>query len=232
MIEFVLSSNNKKKLAELETLLTSLSSNKENQENNGIHVLSLRDINFTGEIEENGTTYAENSLIKASVPAKMGYIGIADDSGLSVDCLNGAPGVYSARYSGEGATDESNRKKLLEVMADVPKEKRGAKFVCCMSLILPADSALVIPEKWRISEELSAKSGVPREKAMIVTGECRGEILTKESGEGGFGYDSLFYYPEFGATFAEIPQEKKNKVSHRGLAMAEFTSRLMEIIEK
>lgn len=232
MIEFVLSSNNKKNLAELETLLTSLSSNKENQENNGIRVLSLRDISFTGEIEENGKTYAENSLIKASVPAKMGYIGIADDSGLSVDCLNGAPGVYSARYSGEGATDKSNRKKLLEVMADVPKENRGAKFVCCMSLVLPADSTLTIPEKWRISEELSAKSGIPRDRAMIAVGECRGEILTSESGEGGFGYDSLFYYPDFGATFAEIPQEKKNRVSHRGLAMAEFTSRLMEIIEK
>ncbi len=229
MTELVLSSNNKKKLAELETLLASLSSNREN---NTVRVLSLRDIGFSGDIVENGSTYAENSLIKASVPAKMGYIGIADDSGLSVDCLNGAPGVYSARYSGEGATDESNRKKLLEVMADVPKEQRGAKFVCCMSLILPADSALVIPEKWRISAELSAKSGIPHERAMIVIGECRGEILTKESGEGGFGYDSLFYYPEFGATFAEIPQEKKNKVSHRGLAMAEFTSRLMKIIEK
>ncbi len=229
MTELVLSSNNKKKLAELETLLASLSSNREN---NTVRVLSLRDIGFSGDIVEDGSTYVENSLIKASVPAKMGYIGIADDSGLSVDCLNGAPGVYSARYSGEGATDESNRKKLLEVMADVPKEQRGAKFVCCMSLILPADSALVIPEKWRISAELSAKSGIPQGRAMIVIGECRGEILTKESGEGGFGYDSLFYYPEFGATFAEIPQEKKNKVSHRGLAMAEFTSRLMKIIEK
>ncbi len=229
MTELVLSSNNKKKLAELETLLASLSSNKEN---NGIRVLSLRDIGFSGDIVENGETYAENSLIKASVPAKMGYIGIADDSGLSVDCLNGAPGVYSARYSGEGANDESNRKKLLEEMAGVPKEKRGAKFVCCMSLILPADSAFIIPEKWRISEELSQKSGVPCDRAMIVIGECRGEILTRESGKGGFGYDPLFYYPGFGATFAEIPQEEKNKVSHRGLAMAEFTSRLTEIIEK
>ncbi len=228
MIELVLSTNNKKKLAELETLLASLSSNREKEE---IRVLSLRDIGFCGDIVEDGKTYTENSLIKASIPAKMGYIGIADDSGLSVECLDGAPGVYSARYSGEGATDESNRKKLLEVMADVPKENRGAKFVCCMSLILPESSTLVIPEKWRITKELSEKSGIPQDRAMIVTGECRGEILTYASGDGGFGYDPLFYYPDFGATFAEIPQDKKNKVSHRGLAMAEFTARLGEIIK-
>ncbi len=224
MTEIVLASNNKKKIAELETLFASAASDR-------VKLLSLKEIGFTGDIEENGTSFEENSIIKASVPAKLGYIGIADDSGLAVEFLNGAPGIYSARYSGEGATDESNRKKLLAEMKDVPAEQRKAKFVCTASVVLPENCGFTVPEEWRISDELAKKTGLPAERVMAVRGECCGTILTEEHGEGGFGYDSLFFYPEFGETFAEIPQEKKNTVSHRGIAMREFTRRLAEIIK-
>lgn len=223
MTEIVLSSNNKKKILELETLFAGVSSNQ-------VKLMTLRDINYTDEIEENGTSFEENSLIKASVPASLGYIGIADDSGLAVDYLDGAPGIYSARFSGEGATDEINRQKLFAELNGVPSEKRTAKFVCTASVVLPENSGLVIPEQHRISKELAEKVGIDSSRAMVVRGECHGIILEEERGEGGFGYDSMFYYPEFDATFAEIPQEKKNQVSHRGIAMREFTKRIAEIL--
>ncbi len=223
MTEIVLSSNNKKKILELETLFASVSSNS-------VKLMTLRDINFTDEIEENGTSFEENSLIKASVPASLGYIGIADDSGLAVDYLDGAPGIYSARFSGEGATDEKNRQKLFSELNGVPSEKRTAKFVCTASVVLPENSNLVIPEQYRISNELAEKVGIDSSRAMVVRGECHGIILEEERGEGGFGYDSMFYYPEFDATFAEISQDKKNQVSHRGIAMREFTKRIAEIL--
>ncbi len=218
MTEIVLASNNKKKIAELKTLLT------------GVEVRSLRDIGFTGAIVEDGTTFEENSLIKAAVPARLGYIGIADDSGLSVDALDGAPGIYSARYSGEGATDESNRKKLLSALSQTPTEERGAHFVCTASVVLPENGGYVIPEEWRISGELSERIGIPRERAMVVCGECFGRILTEERGEGGFGYDSLFMFDSLGRTFAELSDTEKNGVSHRGNAMREFTRRLAAIL--
>ena len=224
MTEIVLSSNNKKKILELETLFASVSSNS-------VKLMTLQDINYTDEIEENGTSFEENSLIKARVPASLGYIGIADDSGLSVDYLDGAPGIYSARFSGDGATDEKNRKKLFSELDGVPTGKRTAKFVCTASLVLPENSHLVIPEDYRISAELAKKLGIDPARAMVVRGECHGIILEEERGEGGFGYDSMFYYPEFDATFAEIPQEKKNEVSHRGIAMREFTKRIAEILK-
>lgn len=224
MINFVLASNNKKKIAELETLFTAGATE-------AIKVVSLKDIGFTDEIIEDGDSFEENALIKAATPAKLGYIGIADDSGLAVDCLNGAPGIYSARYSGEGATDEGNRKKLLKELDGVAEEKRSAKFVCVAAFVLPENSGFTIKEEWRISDELSAKSGIPAERAMLVRGECHGVILFEERGNGGFGYDSLFFYPEFDQTFAEIPGDKKNSVSHRGRAMREFTGRVNEIIK-
>lgn len=225
MTNIVLASNNKKKIAELETLLSGVS-------DGFLKVQSLRDIGFTGDIVEDGATFEENSLIKAGTPAKLGHIGIADDSGLAVDYLNGAPGICSARYSGEGATDETNRAKLLRELDGIPAEQRTAHFVCTAALVLPEKCGVTIPEEWRISAELSEKSGIPQERAMVVRGECPGRILTEEIGEGGFGYDSLFYYEDYGKTFAEIPGEDKNKVSHRGNAMREFTRRLAVIFGK
>lgn len=221
MTELVLASNNKKKIAELETLLSKSASNS-------AEVRTLAEIGYTDEIIEDGDSFEENSLIKASTPARLGYIGIADDSGLCVDALDGRPGIFSARYSGEGANDEKNRAKLLSELDGV--EDRGAEFVCTASLVLPENSELEIPEKWQISKELSEKTGIPCSRAMVVRGICRGRILTHEQGDGGFGYDPLFYYDEFGATFAEIPQDKKNTVSHRGHAMAEFITRLSQIL--
>ena len=219
MTELVLASNNRKKIAELETFFLSASSNI-------MSVRTLSEIGWTREIAEDGESFEENSLIKASVPASLGYVGVADDSGLSVDALGGAPGVFSARYSGEGATDARNRAKLLKALADVPEEKRTARFVCVMTLVLPEDSPCVVPLEWRPDERLTWKRGIDPARVMSVRGECEGKILFAERGEGGFGYDSLFWYPDFGATFAEVEQERKNLVSHRGRAMVEFSKRL------
>ena len=199
MIKLVLASRNKKKIKELETLLGHLTSK--------VQVLSLDDIGYADEIVEDGETFADNSRIKANVPAKLGYIGIADDSGLTVDALDGAPGVYSARYSGEGATDEKNNAKLLSEMADVPDEKRTAQFRTVVTCAFPDGTDFQ------------------------VEGVCEGRILYAPDGEGGFGYDPLFYFEPFGKTFAALTSEEKNSVSHRGKAMREFVAKFKEYIE-
>lgn len=198
MIKLVLASRNKKKIKELETLLGSLTSK--------VQVLSLDDIGYTDDIVEDGDTFADNSRIKARVPAKLGYIGIADDSGLTVDALGGAPGVYSARYSGEGATDERNNAKLLSELFDVPDEKRGAQFRTVVTCAFPDGTDFQ------------------------VEGVCEGRILHAPEGEGGFGYDPLFYFEPFGKTFAALSPEEKNSVSHRGKAMREFAEKFKEYI--
>jgi XTP/dITP diphosphohydrolase len=192
MMKFVLASNNKKKISELCAILSSLLPDCE--------VLSLGDIGYTGDIEETGDTFEENSKIKASVPASLGYIGIADDSGLCVDALGGAPGVHSARYSGGG--DAENIKKLLSELEDVPDEKRGAKFVCVMTAVFPDG------------------------KTVSARGEARGVILREKKGEDGFGYDPVFYSTDLNKTFAEAEPDEKNKVSHRGRALALFCEKL------
>ena len=199
MLKLVLASRNKKKIAELETLLGALSSK--------VQVLSLDDVGFTDDIVEDGDTFAANSLIKASVPARLGYIGVADDSGLAVDALDGAPGVYSARYSGEGAGDGENNKKLLAALADVPDEKRTARFCTVVTCAFPDGTNFQ------------------------VEGICEGRILHAPAGEGGFGYDPLFYYEPFGKSFAELTADEKNAVSHRGKAMRAFVQKLTEYIE-
>ncbi len=228
MVEIVLASNNKKKIAELQGLL---------DENLGgeVKILSLNDIGFTDDIEEYGETFEVNSLIKASVPAKLGYIGIADDSGLCVDALNGAPGIYSARYAeDEGAADDrdaANRAKLLREMAEVQGEKRGGGFVCVASLVLPENSEYTIPAKYLACPAYSVEAGTDPMRSATVRGECRGRILTEEKGNGGFGYDSLFYSDEIGKAFGEASPAEKNSVSHRGRAMGEFASLINKIIK-
>ncbi|MBE6611559.1 MAG: XTP/dITP diphosphatase [Ruminococcaceae bacterium] len=198
MLKLVLASRNRKKIRELETLLAEISSY--------IQVLSLDDIGYTDEIVEDGTTFAENSRIKASVPASLGYIGIADDSGLVVDALNGAPGVYSARYSGEDATDEKNNKKLLAELANVPDERRTARFCTVVTCAFPDGTA------WQFD------------------GSVEGTILHEPDGDGGFGYDPLFYYAPFGKTFAALSADEKNSVSHRGKAMRAFAEKMKNYI--
>lgn len=200
MVKLVLASRNRKKIKELETLMESLSSK--------VQILSLDDVGYTDDIVEDGSTFADNSRIKASVPAKLGYIGVADDSGLTVDALGGAPGVYSARYSGEGATDEQNNKKLLATLAEVPDEKRGAQFRTVVTCAFPDGTCFQ------------------------VEGVCEGRILHAPDGEGGFGYDPLFYFEPFGKTFAALTPEEKNSVSHRGKAMKSFVDKFKEYIEK
>ena len=196
MKKIVLASRNKKKIAELRTLLT---------EELGfeIEVLSLDDIKYYIDIEETGRTFEENAIQKASVPAKMGYIGVADDSGLCVEALNGAPGIYSARYS--GGDDEDNNDLLLKELDG--KSNRNAKYVCAMACVFP-----------------------DHKNDFCVRGECYGKILTKRQGEGGFGYNPLFYYEPFGKTFAEIELAKKNTVSHRSIAIKQFVKKLKKVL--
>lgn len=148
------------------------------------------------DVEETGTTFEENSLLKAEAIMKAtGLPAIADDSGLETDALNGAPGVYSARFSGEDATDASNNEKLLQMMADVPDAERGARFVSVVTLCYPDGTVLA------------------------ARGECPGTILRELRGDGGFGYDPLFLPEGFDRTYAQITAEEKNSISHRARAL-------------
>lgn len=197
-MKIVLASRNKKKKAELQTLLSKYIEN--------IEILSLDDVGIFGEIEEDGETFEENALIKARVAAESGYIGVGDDSGLMVDALGGAPGVYSARYSGDHGNDEANNELLLKNLED--KDDRSARFVCCI--------ACVFPDKYGF-------------EPIVVKGFAEGQILRERQGNGGFGYDPLFYFPQFGKTLAEVTPEEKNSVSHRGNAIKAFAEKLKEL---
>ncbi len=176
------------------------------------------------EPNETGATFQENSLIKAMgyaalamilPPARRPRWVLADDSGLSVDALGGAPGVRSARYAGEDASSDDNNRRLLEALWQVPEGHRGAEFVCVLSLVeIPRDL------ETSTREVLSAE------------GRCRGEILRGQAGTGGFGYDPLFFVPSLGKTFAQITTEEKNAQSHRGKALQRFRSGLEEILKR
>ncbi len=198
MLKLVLASRNRKKIRELETFLSAISSD--------IQILSLDDIGYTDEIVEDGATFAENSLIKARIPASLGYIGVADDSGLEVDALDGAPGVYSARWSGDGATDEKNNAKLLRELDGVPADKRTARFKTVVTCAFP-------------DGEYFQCDGV-----------CEGTILSSPDGDGGFGYDPLFLSAELGRSFAAATADEKNAVSHRGRAMRKLAELLPEYL--
>ena len=186
----VLASRNKGKLRELQRLLFECLGDV-------IELKSLDEVGILGEIEENGATFAENALIKARAAAASGYIGLADDSGLAVNALDGAPGVYSARFAGEHGNDAANNALLLEKLAGA--EDRTAAFVCAFACVFPDGQEPIVAE-----------------------GRVEGEILKAPRGEGGFGYDPLFYYPAFEKTFAELSAEEKNKISHRGEAVERF----------
>lgn len=169
-----------------------------------VAIKSLADFGPMPEAVEDGETFDDNAYKKALHYAKvLGLPCLADDSGLAVDALDGRPGVYSARYSGPEATDWKNCEKLLEEMTG--KSNRSAHFVCVLSLATPAGPALT----WE--------------------GRCDGEITTERRGESGFGYDPVFYYPDFGKTFAEVSMEQKSSVSHRGRALAEFAAEFPKV---
>ena len=197
-MKIVLASRNKKKIKELETLLSEYIE--------GIEILSLDDVGIYGEIEEDGESFAENALIKARAAAESGYIGIGDDSGLEVDALGGAPGIYSARYSGEHGDDAANNALLLKNLEGV--ENRSARFVCALACVFP-DGA----------------------EPISVFGTAEGVILSEYRGEGGFGYDPLFYIADKDKTFSELSAEEKNMISHRGLAMKAFGEKLRTILK-
>lgn len=229
MIEAVLASRNKKKIGEMRTLLSEVFGE-------GIRVLSLDDIGFEGDIVEDGLSFEENSVIKAAAVARLGYIGIADDSGITVDALGGAPGIYSARYSeGDPDTgedrDTQNNNKLLRSLEGVAESDRGATFVSTV--------ACVIPEKYEVKEavhhamceitpEIRERCG--EMNVFVVRGEFKGYINHAPAGCGGFGYDPLFFLPEYGMTSAEISAEEKNRISHRGKAVRAFGEVLKEML--
>ena len=168
-------------------------------------VISMREAGFTGEIDENGETFEENAVIKAQAVARAtGLCALADDSGLAVDALGGAPGVHSARYAGQHGDDAANNALLIENMKDVAAEDRTAQFVCAMALALPNG------------------------ETHTVQGACPGVITYAPRGEGGFGYDPYFEYVS-GETFSEMPEEEKNRVSHRALAMRAMLPYLEEL---
>ena len=157
--------------------------------------------------EETGLTFVENALLKARYASKMtGLPAIADDSGLAVDALGGAPGLYSARYAGEEGNDQANRQKLLAEMQNIADEKRGAKFVSCIVFLQHETD--------------------PTPK--IALGECFGEILREERGQNGFGYDSLFFYPPKNCSFAELETSEKKKISHRAIALDVLKQQLLK----
>ena len=197
-MKIVLASRNKKKIGELRTILS--------QYIEGIEILSLDDVGILGEIEEDGDTFEQNALIKARVAATSGYIGVGDDSGLCVDALGGAPGVYSARYAGDHGDDEANNDLLLKNLED--KDDKSARFVCCIACIF--------------SESYGYEP-------IVVRGEVEGQIISQRRGEGGFGYDPLFYFPQFDKTLAEVTPEQKNSVSHRGNAIKALAEKLSKL---
>jgi XTP/dITP diphosphohydrolase len=187
-VQLVLATRNAKKLAELDRLLASAGLD--------VEILGSDAFSDLPEIEETGSTFAENSLIKArAVAAHTGLIAIADDSGLCVDALDGQPGIYSARWAGPGATDESNLDLVLEQIRDVEPAQRTAHFACAAALVLPS------------GEEY------------VVQGQVDGVLLTQRRGVGGFGYDPIFLPDGFDITTAEMTSDQKDAISHRGQAM-------------
>jgi len=188
--KIVMASGNAGKIRELARLLEDL----------GIEVVPQSTFGVE-DADETGTTFQENSLIKAQHACEItGLPAVADDSGLSVDALGGAPGVYSARYSGENADDASNNAKLLAALEQ--KDDRGAAFHCVATFVEPG------------------------QKPLVAAGEWRGEILREPRGEGGFGYDPLFYVPDCDCSSAELEPDQKNARSHRGQALRELVALL------
>lgn len=192
--KIVLATGNQGKVKEMADVLATL----------GFDVIAQTDLGIESP-EETGLTFVENALLKARFAAeKSGLPAIADDSGLVVAALNGAPGLYSARYAGEDGNDAKNRQKLLRELAQVPEEKRQAKFVSCIVFLQhPTDPSPIIAE-----------------------GEYHGVIGFEEKGENGFGYDSLFFSPEKGCTFAQLETVEKKKISHRAQALSVLKEKL------
>lgn len=203
MKKLILASNNQKKIKEIKEILKNID----------VEVKSLKDENIDIDVVEDGTTFEENAKKKAREirdflinRGDKDFIVLSDDSGLMVDYLNGAPGVYSARYAGEHGNDSENNKKLLNELKGVPKEERGAKFVCQIAIF--------------------DENG----DYYAARGEVKGRIIEELHGEGGFGYDPLFFYEPLNETFGEISADAKNKISHRGEALKQVKDIIVKLV--
>jgi XTP/dITP diphosphohydrolase len=171
--------------------------------------VSLHDVGCAVEVEENGRSFSENAVLKArGYAAETGLLTLADDSGLEVDALDGAPGIHTARYGGAGLTHAQRYEKLLEAMREVPPEERGARFRCVIALAAPDGRVLGITE-----------------------GSCEGMITPAAAGEGGFGYDPVFLVTAQGRTMAELPPAVKHEISHRGEALRAIEPLLLEVLD-
>lgn len=197
-MKIVFATGNKDKMREIREILSGLS----------VEILSMKEAGVLGDIEENGTTFAENSMIKASSVAKIlkeqnealakEAVVLADDSGLEIDYLGGEPGIYSARYMGHDTSYTEKNNNLIGRLEGVPDEKRTARFVCAISAVFPDGESL------------------------STIGTMEGRIGYEIAGKNGFGYDPIFFLPEFGKTSAELTEEEKNSISHRGKALREM----------
>ncbi len=196
-MEVLVSTRNKDKFKEIKKIL----------KDSRITALDLKLFPHLPQIKEDGKTFADNACKKALKIARITKkLTVADDSGLEVDFLKGAPGIYSARFSGRGADYKSNNEKLLKLLNGVPKKKRAARFVCCAAV---ADSGGIIS---------------------VVEGVCRGIIVESERGKRGFGYDPIFLYPPLKKTFAELAPSIKNKISHRACAFGKAKKIILKYI--
>jgi XTP/dITP diphosphohydrolase len=201
--EIVVATKNRGKLTELAEIMDGLGLLRL------VTLRSLADFPDYPDVVECGKTFEENALIKAREAARRtARVAVADDSGIEVDALGGAPGVMSARYAGEGSSDEQNNEKLLRDLSGAPEEKRGARFVAVIAVVSPDG----------------------REKT--VRGECVGLITTFPRGSKGFGYDPIFYYPPLGRTYSEMTEAEKNEISHRRRAIEALCEVLPDFLER
>jgi len=201
VIKLLVATTNPGKFAEVKDFLRQLP----------LEVLSLSDLATWPKIIEDGATFEENALKKArSLAEYSGYLTLADDSGLEVDALNGAPGIYSARYCGEEGNDKKNNEKLMHELREISEEKRTGRFVCALALCAPKSRDKI---EW------------------IVRESCEGRIAFALKGENGFGYDPLFFYPSLGKTFGEIDRAIKATVSHRGKALKKLAEMLPSLVD-
>jgi XTP/dITP diphosphohydrolase len=197
-MKLVLASSNAGKLEELHALLDDV----------GVELIAQTTLGVS-DADETGLTFVENALLKARHAARLtGLPALADDSGICVDALHGAPGLYSARYAGEHGNAQANIDKLLDALRDVPDARRGAHFYCVLVLLRHAEDP----------------------QPLLVEGRWRGRIAHARIGSGGHGYDPVFVDPEHGQTAAEMPLALKNRISHRGIALQQLKQRLAELL--
>lgn len=197
-MQILLASANKGKIRELEGML-----------GEDIEVLSLSNFPDFQDIEETGRTFAENAFIKARAAGSLaGIVTLADDSGLEVDVLNGAPGIFSARFAGEPKNDDLNNEKLLSELEGISEDERTARFRCCLAIVSPEGQEI------------------------LTEGTVEGRILLSPRGTGGFGYDPIFYLPELKKTMAELSLEEKNTLSHRAQAFRKAIPILKRLLTK